>query len=70
MNAQTVDRAGFWAFSLSVPALPLSPYCSLIAPALFVFSHGVLSQPQVSLIINDPEGGGPLMALKVLDLIA
>lgn len=56
------------------PPPSLSPLtarpCSLAAPALFVFSHGLLSQPQVSLIINDPEGGGPLVALKVLDLAA
>lgn len=64
MKAQTVARAGFRAFSLTVPPPPLSPFC----PASF--SHGLLSQPQVSLIINDPEGGGPLVALKVLDLAA
>lgn len=70
VKAQTVARAGFRAFSLSVPPCLPSSYCSLTAPALFVFSHGLLSQPQVSLIINDPEGGGPLVALKVLDLAA
>lgn len=74
MKAQTVAGAGFRAFcSISDPP-PVSPLtaqpCSLAAPALFVFSHGLLSQPQVSLIINDPEGGGPLVALKVLDLAA
>lgn len=76
VKAQTVAGAGFRAFcSISdSPPPSLSPLtarpCSLAAPALFVFSHGLLSQPQVSLIINDPEGGGPLVALKVLDLAA
>lgn len=62
MKARAVARAGFRVFSLSrnTPSCP--------ALSLFVFSHGLLSQPQVSLIINDPEGGGPLVALKVLDL--
>lgn len=50
---------------------PLCRHCpALCALALFVFGHGLLSQPQVSLIINDPEGGGPLVALEVLDLVA
>lgn len=52
-------------FSLSMHTPP-----PLTALALFMFSHGFMSQPQVSLIINDPEGGRPLVALKVLDLAA
>ena len=46
-------------FSISIPALSLSPLTARPCPlSLFVFRHGRLSRPQVSLIINDPEGGG------------
>lgn len=72
--SERTDCSQSWihrAFSLSMPPFPLAAQpCPLTAPALFVFSHGLLSQPQVSLIINDPKGGGPLVALKVLDLAA
>lgn len=72
--SERTDCSQSWihrAFSLSMPPFPLTAQpCPLTAPALFVFSHGLLSQPQVSLIINDPKGGGPLVALKVLDLAA
>lgn len=69
VKAQPEARVGFRAFSLSITAyrpLPLAPSTALTVWTL-VFSHGLLSQPRVSLIINDPEGGGPL---KVLDLAA
>lgn len=71
VELQSVAKAGFTAaFSLSVP--PRNLHCralalSLSASALFVFSHGLLSQPRVSLIINDPKGDRPLVALEVLD---
>lgn len=39
----------------SIPTSPPSAFS--LASALLVFSHGLLSQPQVSLIINDPQGG-------------
>lgn len=70
MKARTVARAGFRVFSLSIAPSFTAQSCFLTALTLFVFghvSHGLLSQPQVSLIINDLEGGGPLVALKVLD---
>lgn len=57
-------------FSITAPPLATStaePLLSFSASALFVFSHGLLSQPQVSLIINDPKGDRPLVALEVLD---
>lgn len=46
---------------------PAATLLSLSASALFVFSHGLLSQPRVSLIINGPKGDRPLVALEVLD---
>lgn len=75
--SESTDCSQGWIqrlFSINNPPSPLAPLtaqpCPLATLALFVFSHGLLSQPQVSLIINDPEGGGPLVALKVLDLAA
>lgn len=46
--------------------LPLAQPCSLTAQDLFVFSHGLMSQTQVSLIINDPRVVGPLRLLRSL----
>lgn len=55
------------AFSLSrCPPKPPAQPCSLTAQDLFVFSHGLMSQTQVSLIINDPRVVGPLRPLRSL----
>lgn len=59
-----LDSTGAFSFSMPHPPLP-SPALSLNQD-LFVFSHGLMSHTQVSLIINDPWVVGPLRLLRSL----
>lgn len=50
----------------SLPRCAPPQPCPLTAQDLFVFSHGLTSHTQVSLIINDPRVVGPLRLLRSL----
>lgn len=50
-NLPELDSRGLFSLSMPPPRCP--------AWDLFVFSHGLMSQTQVSLIINDPWVAGP-----------